>query len=330
MTRALALLLALSAASAIAAEPHALKLAVVSPDGTLWSRELRAAAQEIEAGTGGAVHVKLYLGAVAGDETEVAMRIQKGQLDAAASAGVMCDQVSPTLRAISIPGLFATRDEASAVSQRLRPVMEAEAQQAGFALLGVATLGRDVIFTRTPVRSLADLRGLKLWRWDGDNAGIATARAMGLKVVPTPVHDALEAMEDGRLDGFMAIPTAALAFQWSAHTRYLTSLYAGHLNGCILIANRAFDRLPIDQQQIVRAAVSKLAGRFEDISQREDEELIGSLFARQGLTVASPSPAFRADFFAAAKRARATLGEAIVPRAVVERVLKALADVRAK
>jgi TRAP-type transport system periplasmic protein len=329
--RALALLLlALLTADARAAEPRSLKLAAISPDGTLWSRELRTTAQEIEAKTDGAVRIKLYLGAVAGDETEVAARIGKGQLDAVGSAGVMCDQVSPTLRAISIPGLFATRAEAFAVSQKLRPTMDDEAQKAGFALLGVATLGQDVLFTRTPVRSLAELRTLRLWRWDGDDAGIATTRAMGLHVVPTPVHEALAAMEAGRVDGFMAIPTAALAFQWSTRTRYLTILRAGHLNGCILVANRAFDRLAIEHQQIVRAAVSTMAARLEEISGREDETLVDSLFARQGLQVAAPSPSFRADFFAAAEKARATLSDAVVSHVVIARVLKALAEVRAK
>ena len=330
MNTAIAALLALTAASALGAEPRELKLATITPDGTYWSRELRATARAIEEGTDGAVRVKLYFGAVAGDEREVAARIAKGQLDAVGSAGVMCDAVSPTLRAIAIPGLFATRAEAVAVSQKLRPAMDDEAQKAGFALLGVATLGQDVLFTRKPVRSLAELRALKLWRWDGDDAGIATARAMGLDVVPTPVHQAMAAIEAGRLDGFMAIPSAALAFQWSTRTRYLTSLRSGHLNGCILVANRAFDRLSIEHQQVVRAAVAKLAVRFEEISAREDEELVGQLFARQGLEVAAPSAAFRADFFAAADKARAALSDAIVPRAVVERVQKALAEVRAR
>jgi len=329
MMRALACLLMLTAMAA-AAEPRSLKLASITPDGTLWSRELRATAQEIEAGTDGAVRVKLYLGAVAGDETEVAARMSKGQLDAVASAGVMCDQVSPTLRAISIPGLFATRAEGAAVSQKLRPTMDEEAQKSGFALVGVTTLGQDVLFTRTPVRTLAELRALKLWRWDGDDAGIATTRAMGLHVVTTPVHEALAAMEAGRIDGFMAIPTAALAFQWSTRTRYLTSLRAGHLNGCILVANRAFDRLAIEHQQIVRAAVAKLAVRLDEISRRDDEALVGELFARQGLQVATPSATLRADFFAAAQKARATLSDAVVSHAVIARVLEALAEVRAK
>jgi TRAP-type C4-dicarboxylate transport system substrate-binding protein len=330
LVAALAVVVAALPARAQAAEPRALKLAAISPDGTLWSRELKAAAQEIESATDGGVRVKLYLGAVAGDESEVAARIAKGQLDGAGSAGVLCDQVSPTLRAISLPGLFKSRQEAFAVSQRLRQVIVDEAQKSGYALLGMATLGQDVLFTRTPVRSLAELRRLKLWRWDGDEAGIATARAMGLTVVATPVHQALAALEAGRVDGFMAIPTAALAFQWSTRTRYLTRMRSGHLNGCIVVANRAFDRLPPAHQEMVRAAVAKLAGRLEEISRREDEELVGALFARQGLTVVAPSSAFSAEFFAAADKARAALGEGVVPRAVLGRVLQALAEVRAK
>jgi hypothetical protein len=80
----------------------------------------------------------------------------------------------------------------------------------------------------------------------------------------------------------------------------------------------------------VRAAVSKLAVRLDEISRRDDEALVGALFARQGLEVAAPSPALRADFFAAAEKARGTLGEKLVPRAVLDRVMKALAEVRAK
>jgi TRAP-type C4-dicarboxylate transport system substrate-binding protein len=328
--RALVLFAIVSVAATSSAEPRVIKLAVISPEGTPWSREVKATAQAVEAGSNGNVRLKLYLGAVAGDETEVAERIGKGQLDGTVSGGVMCDRVSPTLRAIGIPGLFETREEALLVSHRLGAAEVQEAQNAGFALLGVAALGQDVLFTRTPVRSLDELKRLKLWRWDGDDAGIALARAMGLEIVPTPLHEAGRALEAGRVDGVMAIPMAALAFQWSTRTRYLTSLRVGHLNGCFLIANRAFDKLAIEDQQVLRAAVAKLVARIEELSRREDDALVGSLFARQGLVLLTPSPSFRAEFFAAAARARAKLGEPVVARAAVERVLKALGDVRAE
>jgi TRAP-type C4-dicarboxylate transport system substrate-binding protein len=332
MSRVLALALAAvaSCAAAARAEERTLKMAIVAPDGTMWVREVRGALGEIAALTGGALRVKLYPGAVAGEEREVAERIVKGQLDGTISAGVLCEQVSPTLRALRIPGLFDNAEEAAQVTARLRATEEAEAQAAGYQLLGVGTMGDDMLFSKSPVRSLADFRRLRFWRWQGDDVGIAVARAIGVNVVPTGVLEAAHAYEAGRLDGFMAIPTAALAFQWSAHARYLSLLRVGHLNGCFLLSTRSFDKLPRDQQQAVRAAVAKLAGRIEQVSRRDDEQLVNGLFERQGLTPVPASPAFRAEFVAAAREARGHLPESIMPHAVVERVLKTLAEYRAE
>jgi TRAP-type C4-dicarboxylate transport system substrate-binding protein len=192
----------------------------------------------------------------------------------------------------------------------------------------VAAEGTDVIFSKTPVRSLDDLRKLRIWKWEGDDVGIAVARAMGITTVPTPLLEASRAYEAGKLDGYFAIPTAALAFQWSAHTRYVSSLPVGHLNGCGLIAARSFDKLPIEQQQALRSAVAKLVGRVEQTSRREEAQLLGGLFARQGLTPVTPSAAFKAEFAAAAKEARGHLDEKVVPKAVMERLVKTLTDFR--
>jgi TRAP-type C4-dicarboxylate transport system substrate-binding protein len=328
LMRAPSLLLSPGAAEAL--EPRVIKLATIAPEGTLWAQECRAAGGEIETLTGGALRVKFYNGGVAGDELEVLGRINKGQLDGTISAGILCEKVSPTLRAIRIPGMFESYEEAVQMAARLRPVAEAEVQANGLVLLGVGAEGTDVIFSKTPVRSLDDLRKLRIWKWEGDEVGIAVARAMGITTVPTPLMEASRAYEAGKLDGYFAIPTAALAFQWSAHTRYVSSLPVGHLNGCALMSARSFDKLPIDQQQAVRAAIAKLVGRVEQVSRREEAQLLGGLFARQGLTPVAPSPAFKAEFMAATKEARAHLDERVLPKAVIDRLVKTLADYRAE
>jgi TRAP-type C4-dicarboxylate transport system substrate-binding protein len=313
-----------------ALEPRVIKIATIAPEGTLWAQECRATGGEIETLTGGALRVKFYNGGVAGDEIEVLGRINKGQLDGTISAGILCEKVSPTLRAIRIPGMFESYEEAVQMAARMRPVTEAEVQAAGLVLLGVAAEGTDVIFSKTPVRSLDDLRKLRIWKWEGDDVGIAVARAMGITTVPTPLLEASRAYEAGKLDGYFAIPTAALAFQWSAHTRYVSSLPVGHLNGCALMSARSFDKLPIEHQQAVRAAVAKLAGRVEQVSRREEAQLLGGLFARQGLTPLAPSAAFRKEFAAATLEARQHLDEKVVPRAVIDRLVKSLAAYRAQ
>src|SRR6266545_1279068 len=123
-----------SPAPSQALEPRVIKIATIAPEGTLWAQETRATGGEIETLTGGALRVKFYNGGVAGDEIEVLSRIHKGQLDGTISAGILCEKLSPTLRAIRIPGMFESYEEAVQMAARLRPVTEAEIQAAGLVL----------------------------------------------------------------------------------------------------------------------------------------------------------------------------------------------------
>ena len=52
---------------------------------------------------------------------------------------------------------------------------------------------------------------------------------MGVHVVPLPLDKARRAYDEARIDGFLALPTAALAFQWSAQANYLSNLHVGYI-----------------------------------------------------------------------------------------------------
>jgi TRAP-type C4-dicarboxylate transport system substrate-binding protein len=314
--------------SVAAAEPAVLRLASVAPEGSVWANELRAWGRESEQATSGETRVRWYFGAVLGDEQQTLQRIRAGQLDGLASGGMACERVAPSMRIQGLPGVFQSRDEVTYVMDRLRPTIYAEAEREGFAMLVTTGLGPEVIFSRAPVRSFAELKLLRLWRWSVDEVGIAMSREMRLTVVPTELEDARRAYDEGRIDGFLAIPTAALAFQWSAQARYITDLRVGYLTGCVIIAQRAFDRLPAKNQQVIHALMSKYDVRFEDNGRRQDEALLGGLFQRQGLRPVPPNEAFRSEFLNAARSARERKAEQLVSRELLDRVLRMLADFR--
>jgi len=311
-------------------QPMVLRIATVAPEGSPWAHELRHASRRIAEATQGAVTVRWFFNATAGDELEQLERLKRGQLDGAASGHMLCERLAPSLRIGHLPALFQSRDEASAVIAGLLPQLEREAHQAGFSMLAVSGLGPALFFTRAPVKTLAELRRLKLWRWAADEVGVAASRAMGLDVVALPVWDAARAYDDGRTDGFLAIPSAALAFQWSAQARYLIDLRGAYLFGCLVIADRAFARLTAEQQAAVRDVAARMRERYEDLGRRVDEQLLGGLFAKQGLTVLGASESFRAEFFAAARASRASVIDRYVPPSLVERVQGMLADYRAE
>ena len=155
-------------------------------------------------------------------------------------------------------------------------------------------------------------------------------REMGMQIVPTRLADAAAAYEGNRIDGFMAIPMAALAFQWSTQARYVTDLRVGIINACWLIGHRAYDKLPAHDRDALRAAAAKLVLRMNETGQESDNRLLSTLFARQGLKVIPPSDTLRAEFFEAARAARTRLGDRLVPTPLLNRVLQLLADYHAE
>lgn len=313
--------------STAAAEPVRLRMAAITPDGTSWARELIAFSREVESVTQRQVQFKWYFGGIAGDEIQVMDRIRRGQLDGT-SGSLMCSQLAPSLKVTRLIGMFRNRGEFHFVVERLRPRIHLEMQKAGFADLGVANLGHVLVFSQTPIRSMAELRAARIWSWNLDEVWNKLAPALGLRSVMLPVTDAERALVDKRVDAVYAFPQAALAFQWSAHTRYFTELELGALPACIVISLKAMDALPTAVQKAIRDAGARLSARVEEQGRLDDAALTGGLFEKQGLTKIKPDDAFRRDFLDAAKQARDTLGPSIVPLELLSETLSWLADYR--
>ncbi|MDB4965635.1 MAG: TRAP-type C4-dicarboxylate transport system, substrate-binding protein [Myxococcales bacterium] len=326
-TTTIALAVALAVAPPAAADPITLRVATIAPAGTAWAREFGAFARDVEAGTHGAVHIKIYYSGIAGDDVTVLDRIRRDQLDGAMSSE-SCMRLSPSLRVTRVFGLFQNRDEAAYILTRLRPTLDAEFLKEGFIHLGEAALGPEVLFTREPVRDMAELRKTALWIWELDDALRAQAPALGLHVTATSLELATRAYDEKRVDGFIAVPSAALAFQWSAQARYLEDVRLSYRNGCLFVASRAFDALPIDAQSYVRAATAKLRNRLDDLGKRQDDALLEGLFARQGLRAVPVSERFRLELFSLARDMRTRVGGTLVSQKLLAQVLNWLADYR--
>jgi TRAP-type C4-dicarboxylate transport system substrate-binding protein len=196
--------------------------------------------------------------------------------------------------------------------------------------MGDVGIGPDLIFSREPIRSMDDLKRYKMWIWDLDDVFAATWPQLGVPVVRTRIDEAYRAYENKNVDGFLAVPTAALAYQWSAQARYVTDLRLSFLRACILVSTRAFDSLPLDARNALLNTTAKGMMQLEQLGRSQDEQLLGGLFAKQGLKMMNAPEPFRADFFARARAVREQLGPQLVRPALLSRVLALLADYRAE
>lgn len=311
-------------------KPTVLRFGTIAPSGSPWAHELLSFGRLIEETTGGNIKIKWYFNAIAGDESEEGQRMRAGQLEGVVSSQFLCEQTAPSMRIARMPGVFQSRDEASAILNQLKPIVEREAHSAGMALLGTTGLGGDVLFTRRPVRSLADLRAQRLWYWDQDKVSLAAAAELGLKWFATPPWLAGDAYDQGKVDGFVAIPTAALVFQWTKRARYAMPLRMGYLFGCVVMPDAVFSKLPLPYQSAIRDSLSRMRERIEEVGRRTDEQLMSGLLAKQGVTVIAPSEALRSEFFAVTHAARAKFQSKFVSPEVLNHVTDLLANYRAE
>ena len=96
-----------------------LKIATLSPEGSVWMKMLRDGGAQVEADTGGRVSFKFYPGGVMGDDKAVLRKIRVGQLHGAVVTAGALVQNYPDIGLYSLPMAFRSGSEADYVRGRM-------------------------------------------------------------------------------------------------------------------------------------------------------------------------------------------------------------------
>ena len=156
-----------------------LKIAALSPEGSVWMNLLRAGGESVAAATEGRVAFKFYPGGVMGDDKAVLRKMRVGQLHGAVMTAGALVQVYPDIALYNLPMLFRSGDEADYVRERLDARLMAGLEERGFVAFGFAEVGFAYAMSQNPVTSVADAgkqRGLDAGQRPGLGAGAAGVR----------------------------------------------------------------------------------------------------------------------------------------------------------
>jgi TRAP-type C4-dicarboxylate transport system substrate-binding protein len=306
-----------------------IRLASVAPEGSAWAREFHSFAEDAARRSGGDVVVKPYYNGVQGDDLQSIARVQREQIEGVVSAGLLCEQLAPSMRVLRLLGAFRTFDESRYVREKLAPVFDEEFRRSGYVNLGYSGLGAAVLFSRVPVRSIADARHLKLWIWDIDQLARQYAEKVKANTVRLPVEEVALALDDGRIEALFAIPSAALAFRWFPRLRYVLNLPIAFFTGCVVVDARVFERLSPRAQDALKVAAARFTVRVEEIAMTQDQLTLAQ-FKKQGIEPIDPPESLRSEWFETYLKAREQVGDQLVPIPLVRRVIALLTSYRAR
>ena len=254
-----------------------LKIATVTPNGSQWMTDMRAGAAAIKKQTEGRVLIKYYGGGVKGDDAKVLGQIRIRQLQGGAfTPSALAEQYSD-LNLYGMPVVFDSEEEAAFVRSRMDARLQQGLEDAGFVNFGFATSGFANIMSSAPVRSLADLKGKRIWIPEGDSISYASMEALSLNPVTLPLTDVLTGLQTGLIDIIAIPPIVALLMQWHTKVKYVTRVPLVYTFGFMAVDKKTFDKISDYDQAVVREVMTKMYQNFDKVNLIDNEVAFNAL-----------------------------------------------------
>ena len=247
---------------------RAIKLATVVPEGSVWDRNLKQMAEEWKQATGGRVTVTVFGGMSQGDESTVLRKMRLDALQAASFTAIGLGSIDAAFNIFDVPFFFESYDELNYVTEKLTPVIAQRLDAKGFILLNWGHGGWTQLFTKRPVRTIADLKTIKLYTSAGNDRMVQWFKANGFEPRPMAMTDIMTGLTTGMIEGLPTPALAAQLFQWYRQTPYMLDIGLAPVVGASVITKKTWNSIPAADRPEA-AGVGR--GRREAVAGRDSE-----------------------------------------------------------
>ena len=239
-----------------------LKLATLVPKGTSWAKTLKEMSDEIKKATDGKVKFQIYYGGVQGDEPDVLRKTRVGQLHGGIFTGKTLGDISSDVRAVELPfNFYHDEKKAMKVLKDNSPYFNQKLQDNGFVNLGFYGIGKVYVVSTKKIQNIEQMKGTKMWAWEGDKVIQAMMDSLGLVSVPLALPDVMSSLSTGMVESAYAPPLAILALQWQSKVKYLIDFPTAYTIGALLVTEKRWKKVKPEHQKIVREIAQKYVAK---------------------------------------------------------------------
>jgi TRAP-type C4-dicarboxylate transport system substrate-binding protein len=326
LTVAALCVLTLASTSSTSFAQRAIKLATVVPDGSIWDKNLRQMAEEWKEATGGRVTVTVFGGASQGDEATVLRKMRLDALQAASFTAVGLGSIDPAFNVFDVPFFFESYDELNDVTAKLTPTIAKRLDAKGFVLLNWGNGGWTQLFTKRPVKTLDDLKSIKLYTSAGNDRMVQWFKANGFQPRAMAMTDIMTGLTTGMIEGLPTPALAAQLFQWYRQTPYMLDIGLAPVVGASIITKKTWAAIPPGDRPKLLQSAAAVEKRLQADVPNQDQAAVAEL-TKRGVTVTKANGAeWRTEADALAKTMR---GE-MVPQDIFDLATKARDEFRQK
>jgi TRAP-type C4-dicarboxylate transport system substrate-binding protein len=302
-----------------AAVPIKIKLATQAPTGTIWEKELQNLGNTWRVATTGRVTLNVFADGSAGTESATVTKMKLDTIQAALLTAGGLSGIDPAFNVFTIPFFFDNDAEELAVQTKLEPMLEQTLHQKGFHFLCWGTGGWVQIFSKKPLKTLADVKAAKLYVSSDDAQMQQWYTDNGFHPKPLTLADIAAQLKlpDGQIDTAPNTPYLALLTQIYTNAKYMLNVHLAPLVGAVVITTKAWDSLTPDDQKKMTDAARAMETKIRADSPAQDDSSIDTM-KTHGLTVIQPDAAATAEIHAEATKLGATMRGKMVPADVYD------------
>ncbi len=310
------------------AQKDPIKFASLAPEGSTWLNVMKEYNAALRQETGGKLGFKIYAGGILGDEKNVLRKIRLGQLHSAGFTGVGLGEILPEVRIFDSPFLFQNYDEVDFITNKFYDRFAKAFEAKGYILLGWAEVGFVYVFSNIPITKKADMNKIKIWMWEGDPVVRATFEALDIKARSLSVIEVMTALQTGMVDAVYTSPLAIIGLQWFTKVKYMMKFPLADAAGAVLISKDKFDKLSLENQQILLKNGRKYLDKLKELSRQDNEKSIETL-KKNGIQIISPPDSKElAELMSAGQQARRLMADKLFSSALLNEVETALQEFR--
>jgi TRAP-type C4-dicarboxylate transport system substrate-binding protein len=267
-------------------------LAAAYPATNFHSVNLAEFAADVDKATAGRLKITVHAGASLFKAPEIKRAVQGGQAQAGEILLANFANEWPIYAADGLPFLADSYDEATKLWRAQKPMLEKKLGEQGMLLLYSVPWPPQGIYSKRPLNSAADLKGIKWRAYSPSTSRIA--ELVGAQPVTVQAAEVSQAFATGVAESMMSSGSTGWDAKLHEHVKFWYDTQAWLPKNAVIVNKAAFDAL----DAATRAAVTKAAADAEvrgwAASRRANTETLDKLKAA-GMNILPPPPQLAAD-----------------------------------
>lgn len=262
------------------------------PATNFHTENIQAFANEVEKASGGKLKIQVHAGASLFKAPEIKRAVQGGQAQAGEILLVNFENENALYGLDGVPFLATSYADASKLWKASRSAMEAEVAKQGMTVLFTVPWPPQGLYSKKPIASGADMKGVKFRSYSPATAKIA--ELLGAQPVTIQAAEVPQALATGAMESMISSGATGYDSKIFEHVKNFYDAQAWLPKNAVLVSKKALDAL----DPATRAAVSKAAAAAEPRGWKVSEEKTGwylDQLKAKGMNISKPSPQLTAD-----------------------------------